>query len=278
MNSIIETLGYGLSRVFNGVTPLLNVLGPLPSLLLWSIFWGVIFLLVFARCSSQSAIRKVKEQIHAAVLESIIFRHDLILSLKAQGRMLCLTGAYLGRTLPPLLIVIPLCLPILGQLNRIYGYSPLALKQPAMLEITLTPSAATQEIGLREDSSLNVDGPLRDIRARKVFFKLVPLQSGTRELVITTNGTDAGKLTLVAGNVTTSKGVSAYSSAHWLTTLLYPHDASIVRDNEKIEEIKLTYPAASYSLLSFSLSWITIFLIVSLAAGFAASKFLKIEV
>ncbi len=256
----------------------LGWLPPLVSLSLWSVIFGVLFLLVFAKCSSQNAIRRIKVQIHAALLEAIIFRHDLVLSLKAQARMLKLTGAYMGRTLPPLLVLIPLCLPVLAQLNRLYGLDPLPVKQQTILTVTLTPEFASHEITLRDDPHFLIQGPLRDNDARKAFFRIIPIHEGILTARVLSDGNEIGAIQIHAGAVDAATGIASLISDRWSNTLFYPHDKSISRDATKIQELELSYPSASYQMLYFSFSWIVVFFVVSLVAGLAASKILHIEV
>ena len=256
----------------------LSWLGPTGSLCLISAICGVVFLLVFARFSNQAAIKRVKEKIHAAVLEAIVFRSDLKLSLKAQARMFLLSFEYIARALPPLLVLVPLCLPVLAQLNRVYGSSGLPVQKPAILEVHFQPSASLEALTIKGDDQVQVDGPVRDPSSKIAFYRVTPLKSGRSDITISSSGNEAAKIDVNALSEWTITGIATHLSNSWFSTLLYPSGSNWSRNDAIVSEVTLSYPAPSYSLFGLSMSWIVVFLVISLLAGLVASKILKIEV
>jgi hypothetical protein len=69
------------------------------------------------------------------------------------------------------------------------------------------------------------------------------------------------------------------SRTGWLTSLLFPNGGpDQVLASKRVERISLDYPEVSYNFLGIQLSWITIFLIVSMVVGYIGSRFLGVAV
>ena len=85
-------------------------MAPVWGLLFVSALSGILLLLVYGRISNQAAIRRTKKKIGGLMLEAVLYRRDLAVSLRAQARMFGQAFVYLGYALPPLVILMAPCL------------------------------------------------------------------------------------------------------------------------------------------------------------------------
>ncbi len=221
-----------------------------------------------------------------------MYRHDIGVSLKAQGRMLLYGAWYFIIAIPPLVVLIVPCLFLLAQLNARYGYDPLAPGTPAILSVKVEDPRELYRVQLEASEGLDVTPPLRIRDESTVLWRIEPRPgtSVTQGNVKLSLG-DSGKLyersiplhpstfAMQTGprESAFSKPIFVMSSVHWWMQLLYP-DFSIRPVADQIAEVAVTFPERKISLFGISTHWIVIFLVLSLVSGLAAAKVLRIEV
>ena len=111
---------------------------------------GVLMLVVFKYTSHQTAIKQTRDQIKANLIALSLFKDDVRVGLRAQGRILANAGKLLMFSLVPMLVMmIPMVL-VLGQLALWYQARPLRVGEEAVLAVDLSPAAenAVQNVTL----------------------------------------------------------------------------------------------------------------------------------
>lgn len=235
---------------------------------------------LFGKVSNQDAIRRVKEQIGAALLEVVLFRRDLSISLKAQGALLIGGIKYFLLAMGPVLILaIPFAL-ILGHINLRLGARPLAVGEEGILAVSVARGTDLRSIDIKAPLGVDVVGPVRVPKSSSLFWRLSPQRSETLNFEV--QGPSGSTLTeeLVASPHMTTLPAGIYlSKSDWLSQMLFPNGGSTQRiSTAPFQSIELTYPQRVYSFFGVEMSWITGFLIISIIAGYLGSRVLGISV
>jgi len=109
------------------LSSLLNRLkAPLAIVIVLSFGIGFLMVLLFGYTSDQKAIKIAKDQLKAHLLAVRLFRDQLPVVLGSYGKILRGTGRYLRLAFTPLLIVIVPLTFLIVQLDRYFGWTPLA--------------------------------------------------------------------------------------------------------------------------------------------------------
>jgi hypothetical protein len=257
----------------------LSAFNPLLSLTFVSVVIGLIFLFIFGKISNQKSLRRVKQQIHAAFFEAIIFRHDLGVSLRAQMVMLLGGVRYLLQAIPPILVLIIPTIFILGQLNLRYGYRPARIGEDLILTLKIVdPSQLYRITMINSPEGMQITPPLRIKSKSEVMWRITPTSGGDKEVVVRLG--DSGKelkTKIYVGGGNSLPEIESYNHTTWLSKMLYPGAAlDTVRD--LVASRVVTYPERKIAIGAFETSWIVIFFIVSLLAGIISSRILKVEI
>lgn len=263
------------TRIFDAVFFPLNLLGPSGSIIAISILAGIALLFVYGKVSNQKAIKKVKKGIAAGIYESVLFRNDLRVSLKAQGKMFLGGVKYFGLAIPPIIILSIPCLIILAQLNLRYGVRPLAEGESAIVSVGVKDDASLFSAELTAPEGVSVTPPLRDLDNHQVSWRLDAKTSLTTDITIKI----ADKTTtqkIFVGEAPTKIPSETHASS-WLQ-FFYPGSAIPKELKDLVTEIVIKYPAKEINVLGMNTDWLITFLVVSILAGIVGSKFLKVEI
>lgn len=147
-----------------------------------SIVTGIIFVVIYGKISPQDKIRNAKAQIKASLLESILYRHDIGTSLKAQFSSLIGGIKYIRFTvLPFIVLAIPGVLVLYGAYNW-YAYQPLAVGKSAVVTIQAAENA---ELNVGNNPTLEVEvGPLRVPSKGEASWRVRATAPGTKNFAI----------------------------------------------------------------------------------------------
>lgn len=253
-------------------------LDPFWGLLVASALSGVVLLMIYGKVSNQQKIKALKQKIYANILETVLYRHDLGLSLRAQGRLLKCSALYLLLAIPPLIVLLVPCLLLLAQLNLYYSNRGLEAGESAILKVSLADEKIIRDITLDASPGLEITPPVRSLTDKEIAWR------------VTAKSTEPQWFALKVGNGSAElreevhiRGqdgrINAILSKDWLTRLFYPVDklgASLAA--LPFRELSLSYPARDFNFLGFELNWLVVFFVVSLLSGVVASRYLKIEI
>ena len=271
-NSLITTLFSLL------LTPLAG-LKALWGLLAISIVAGIILVYIYGKISNQAALKRVKKRITAGIYESVLFRHDLPTSLRAQGGMLLGGVRYFGLAVPPLIVLLIPSLVILAQLNLRYGARALQPGEHAVITVNLANEDALFSTELSaQDATVQVTPPLRDLDAQSISWRVDASKAQATSpatLALAVNGVQVNE-PLFTGQQPAVLPTAQHTSPWW--QLLYP-GASLPQElRSQVRSITVTYPEQELSVAGITVHWLLLFVVVSIVAGLVASKAIGIEV
>jgi uncharacterized membrane protein (DUF106 family) len=259
---------------------LLVLLSRMPGWLsatLVSIISGVLFLLAYKYTSNQRAIKRVKDDIKANLLALKLFKDSAWVALQAQGRIL--EGAFellLFSLVPMLVMIVPVLL-ILGQLALWYQARPLRVGEEAVVTVKLKPGSpsAQGDIQLEPTSAVEATlGPVHVWSKDEVCWNIRASRPGYHRLVFHVDGQTAEK-ELAAGDgfMRVSKLRPGW---HWLDALLNPSEKPFAPDSP-IQSIEIDYPSRP-GWASGTDNWVIYWFLLSMAAGFAFRRPLRVTI
>lgn len=272
----MDHLNHLMTQFVDGVMWPFRPLGPTVTLLIVSILVGVVMLWLFGKTTNQSLLRHLKTRIKGHLLEMWLFQDDLGVTMRAQGKTLWNTMKYAACSLTALVVLmIPVVL-IMVQLQARYGWRPLQPGEDAVVTIAYaepTPLEAMNATVEASDGLAIETPPLRMPGERTVNFRIGAFDRGLHELKITTPDQQFTKTVQVGGGAPI---ISPMRASAWWNQLLYPIENATPPG--AIASVEVAYPTADVPLIGWNIHWIWIFLIVSIAAGFALKGIFGIEV
>jgi hypothetical protein len=273
----VDALNRLLTAVFDiGSRPFL-AFPPIWALTLLSLVAGVLLVAVFGRISNQHAIRTIRERIRGNLLGIHIYRHEIGVILRLQGRVVRDSLASMGYMVVPMLVVlVPLVL-VLAQLNLRFAVRPLLVGETAIVKARVrSPASLDEPITLMASSSgAEVETPgVRIPSEREVAWRVRATEPG-RHLVAVRIGGEVVEKVLVVGAPWGSVS-QRRTGGGLLDVLLYPGEPPIPTAF-KIESVDITHPALSLSVLGVKMDWLVLFLLLSTAFGFMFKGALGVE-
>ena len=277
MNSIVTVLtGIGSFFVKLLLLPFQG-LSPWVGLLVVSIVSGVVFLLVYGRVSPQKTIKRTKGKIYTNLLEAVIFRHDLLASLKAQGRMSVQAAIYFSLAVPPILVLLVPCLIILAQLEVRYGLRPLHVGESSLVDLKLADGSLLNEVRIAASDGIEVTPPVRVLETKEVALRVDARKPGIHTLKLEFPSKNISLEEKIAVEAKPERlGPGAYT--RWWKRLLYPSDLNLLPYANSVKELNVSYPGYELKLGGMQLHWLVVFAVVSILTGLVAAKCFKVEI
>lgn len=265
---------FGLMRVLiDGMLLPFRGLSPLVGLTLVSALFGVGMLVVLKYTSNQEKIEAVKRKIFASLFEIRLFNDDLRAILRAQWDVLRHNGTYLWLWLIPLLVMIPPLILLAGQLHFHYGYEGVEVGKPVVLEVQLAGQRGSKpEATLEVPEGLEIEqGPVWASPINELSWRLRPVEPGEYTVKVGLDGSTFEKQVSVGeGDILRRSPVRP--GPGFVDQLLYPAEAPLPA-SAPITSIGLDYPPGTGGIgWASELSWMLVFLVISLIFAFAFRK------
>ncbi len=272
-NSLVTTLFSLALQPLRGVSPVWGILTI-------SVIAGAILVVIYGRISNQAALKRVKRGIAAGIYESVLFRHDLRTSLRAQASMLFGGVRYFALAVPPLIVLLLPSLVILAQLNLRYAARSLQSGEHAIVSVNLKDEDALFATELiSNDNFLRVTPPLRDLDASRVSWRVDAVGAATKELPTTlalvVNGVQAEQ-PIFTGMQPDILPTSQHSLSWW--QFLYPGASVPMELRSEVRDITVGYPELVLRVAGIEVNWLLLFAAVSILSGLVVSKVAGIEV
>lgn len=260
----------------------LSRLSPMAQLVVVSSIVGVLFLLVFGRVSPQSRIRATKREISASILETVLFRSDILLSLRAQWRIVTASVRYFLLAVPPILVLLIPCILILSQLQLYFGSRGFQPGERGVLEVELREGGDLHSISAEPLGVVELSPPVRQAEPPRVFWGLKAGQGNSDQpaaVRIRLGEQDVVKGVALKEDSTTLSKIFTVERDSPVSRLLYPVQPPVEAGfGSTLKEVSVRYPVRDYRLFGMKLDWVVVFFVVSLVAGFVASKVLRVEI
>jgi len=279
MMTLVAVLNKVLTFLFAVVYEPLKWLGTFWSLVSISCLAGLLLVWVFGKVSNQEAIRRTRDRLSGELLGLRLFKDDLRVFFGMQFQVLVWTFRYLRHSLVPMLILMVPTILILIQLNYRYGLRPLRVGEQAVVKVRMrdaTVLAQGAELTLTAPANLKIetDG-VRIPELKEICWRVRGVSPGRFDLTVRRGQEQVTKQAAVGGRL---EGVSSLRTGeNWLASLLYPGEAPIPQQSA-IESIEIRYPELDILILGKHVNWLILFLVLSLALGYAFKGVLGVQI
>ena len=278
MPAVIQAFNSLVTSLFDLLFQPLGLMPPLWSLSLVSVATGLIMLFIFGRVSDQGKIRRAKERIQGGLLATRLFRDDLGVFFRVQGRIALDTSRYLKHSLKPMAVMILPVAVILVQLNGRYGLRPLEVGEPALVKIRVSDPALFEEstdIQLLAGEGVAVETPAVRIPAKaEVAWRVRPDREGAFTLTAWV-GEERVEKELLAGR----GGVmvtAARTGEGVFDMFLHPGEAPL--ESPFFRSMEVVYPPLEMEIAGWKVNWLVWFFVLSLVSGYLLKGLFGIEV
>lgn len=237
------------------------------GLLLLSVVVGAVLAIIYGRLVNQEKVAQVKTRIHAFISEAVLYRHDPVLTLKAQGALILSGFRYLSTSLIPLAILFIPSMLAFAALQTYYGYYSISENKEAELTITVADSVSPFDVSVSAKPESSISPPLRIPSAHQVVYRIS--QPAPVALTVGGNG--------MASEFDLSSLLSARApealSTFWLESLFFGSAKELPRG---IESVFVSKPVRIYSLGGIDLPWYVWSVAFIFVGGFGAARAFKI--
>ena len=248
---------------------------PLLLVLAASLVTGLLIVLIFRYTSDQKAIRRAKYQLQAQLLAVRLFQDQLRVVLRAYLRILLGTLRYVRLTLVSTLVMLVPLVPLMVQLDRYLGWTPLAPGTPFLLKARLAPDAL-QNADLQLPRGLSQTAiPVHIPAENEVVWRITAEREGSYRADVVVGGERFGKEVIVGDGLTRIS--AARWRGHFWRRLLESGEASLP-EGAPVEAISVTYLPRSLDLAFAEWNWIVVFFLASVASALVFKKVLHIEI
>jgi hypothetical protein len=270
----------GLNAAANAAGRVLFPIGYLPGWLsatLVAVATGVLMLVMFKYTSDQRAIKGVRRGIRANLLAVKLFRDNIGLGFRSQGRVLLGALRLLLFALVPILVMtVPMVL-LLAQLGLWYQAAPLPVGEEAVVTLkingdTESPMPAVEL--LPNDAVEDVSGPVRVTSQREVCWNVRGRRPGYHRLQFRIDGQTVEK------ELAVGEGVMRVSTERpgrdWLKVLENPREEPFGPESPA-RSIGVEYPPRP-TWASGTDTWVIYWFVVAMVAGFLLRGALKVNI
>lgn len=257
------------------------------SLLVLSALTGVIALLAYKYTSNQRAIGKVHDDIRAALLAAKLFKDDIRVTLRAQGKLFTAATKLFLLSLQPLAVmIIPMAL-LLAQMAPRYEWQPLRVGD----EVTLYADLATQDarntppIELASGPGVELlEGPITFYGAKfkdfpevhRVYGRLRVVQNGRLNVTLRSGNVAVAKELMVSDRPHSRMSPIRAGASFWDQLLFAVEKPAAAGEPIQKVWIEPVRPGVM-SLFGLKLHWVIWWLILSMIIALLVKPFLKVQ-
>lgn len=257
------------------ISSLFSISAPAALVLAISIVVGLLMVVLFRYTSNQKAIRIAKDQLKAHLLAVRLYQDQLPVVLASYGRILRGTGHYLRLAFTPLLIVIIPLTFLIVQLDRYFGWTPLAPGQSFLVTARAGKAEDLDTLSLQLPDELKTTAPAVRIPADKeVVWRVEAAKDGAYDLKVSAPDHVAEKSLLVSSALA-RVSPERLQAPYWKRMFVSGESALA---GGPVQSIAIDYPVRTIAFAGLEWNWIWLFFVLSLAAGFLFKSILGIEI
>ena len=253
MWAVVSTV---LNAPFNALFWLVHWLPPEWQVAVLALPGALFALAVYKLVSRQEAIRDAKEKIIAHLLELRLFRDDMRVLLRAEGRVFLNIGRYLGHSLLPMAVMLPVFLLLLIQIESRFAFRGLAPDEQVLVTVGVASDRPVSRVpvSINAGDGLRVATPaLRADTTSEIYWRIRAVSAGLHDLKLSVGGEQAQRT--VKADAAGGAMTMAYRASD-IRTLLYPLAASLP-SNGPLATVAIDYPRARGEFAGLSsTSWI----------------------
>ena len=270
VNSICNTLGDLLLSPFRGENPW-------PAMLAISFVTSIAFVWAFKVFSNQRALKRKKGRMMARALELLIFRHDMVVSVTAFGRLAVANLSYLGELLKPIAVTLIPALLVLIQISCWYEYRPFAVGDPILVQVDFSDDfpVMSEEVQFVPSEGLEVEiESLRIPALNQLNWRLLAEADGFHWIDVKSD-TKSIRKEIVVGNRFLKVSDRRVSGGFW-SEMFYPAEPPIGNAGP-IEQIYVQYPRRQLFVAGVEVPWVIAFLLLTMLFGLLIGRVLKVS-
>jgi hypothetical protein len=248
---------------------------PAYGLAVISFLTGLAAVLVFRYVSNQDTMRRIRNRLHAHLLEFRLFPDQLGVVSRAYGRILRLTLIYLTYNLKPLAILLLPLVILMVQLDLRFSRMPVQPHDSFILKAKLAGPGALDSDSLRLPQGLTLTAPPVNVPALKeVDWRIRAEACGVFSPAVVVAGQTFAKQVVVSNEITALPAERAPAGVvEWF---LNPVEQPLPRGGP-LRSLQVNYAPRSIDLGYFATNWLVFFLVVSLVSGLIFKVVLGIE-
>ncbi len=268
-----------LNKVFDILFLPVRGLGPWAAMILVSLLTSFLMLLIFRHTSNQAGIKKEKNRIKAHLLELRLFKDNMGVQLKAQGRILLANFKYVGHNMRPMLVMIVPVLLILIQLNLWFGAASLKPGDSVLVKVRLAEGKYPSEVpaALAASGELEIETPpLRIEDEAEIDWRLLAKTVGEGRLTLTVGGETIVKSASVGA--TRLSPIPTLKPGHNLLDQIFNPGEAPLPSSSVVRSVEVRYPSAAMRLFGMNIHWLIVYFILSIAFGYAFKGLFKVEI
>lgn len=228
---------------------------------------GLAMLVVFKHTSNQRGIKAARDEIKASLLAMKLFKDNVGVTLRAQGRILVGAVRLLVCALVPVAIMVLPMTMLLAQLALWYQARPLQVGEEAVMVMKLngTPGSSWPKVYLQPTDAFEVAvGPVHVPKNREICWSIRARAAGLHHLVFRVASHNLDKeLAIGDGFMRVSTLRPSWS---WSDALLNPWERPFASDST-VQSIEIDYPNRP-SWTSGTDTWVIYWFIVSIVVAF----------
>jgi uncharacterized membrane protein (DUF106 family) len=249
---------------------------PLAIVIVVSLVVGLLMVVLFGYTSDQKAIGVAKDQLKAHLLAVRLYRDQIPVVMGSYGKILRGTGRYLKLAFKPLLyVIIPITL-LIVQIDRYLGATPIPPNTPFLLTVHTTGGDALSDATLGLPPEITMSAPPVHVPAEnEIVWRLVGSKEGKYEVKIVAGGQSVAKVVCVGGDMPRISTVRL--RGHFWERMFSSAEPALAEDSP-IESISINYPDRNIEVAGYAMSWIWLFFILSMVAGFIFKELLGIKI
>lgn len=249
-----------------------------------SFLTGILFLYLFKKTSNQTAIKKVRDQMRASMLEIRIFQHDLGVVFRAQGRIFLQTSVYLRYSLVPIVFI---CIPlifIVAHFNLYFGYRALKVDEATIISVQLKEgeNITAEDFQIIFPSDVAVETPPVFIRSlNRIEWRIRPKSRGIHSSFYKFKDNNKAFMT----NLSVSDSVIPVSpvkpSCDIVNIIANPTSSLFdlcYGKSSFIQQVRINYPARLGAFFGWNVHWLIPFFILTLIFGYAFKGIMGVEI
>ncbi len=262
-----------VNSIMDALMAALGYLPPEAALAAFSVLTALAALALFKVASRPERIAVARDRALARVMELWLWREDAVGGLFSVGRAMAASLIYFSVMLRPLAVsLVPMAL-LLVQAHEWFGPRSLRQGEAVMVVVRAERAGVVEGLALAaEGGGLRVEASVATPEACERVWRVRAGQTdGTFRLRLSGAGVDDVKRLCVDGGL---RRVTAQRGRGFWNRVLYPGEAPL---RGAVEHIGVAYPVADYNYFGIRADWLTALLALSLCAGLALKKPMRVE-
>lgn len=243
------------------------------SLLISSLIFSAIFVFAYRAVSSQKRIKAARNSIRTAILEAVVFRRDAKVCLRAQAALFWGGLRYLGLAIIPVAVLLVPGTILISRMYLAIGIEPLKAGSTFLVHGKVENPSSLSSLEVTGDERLSVGPLVRSPRDGEFVARVAvtnPVVPSNAVLTVrTASSTPSGLPVKIDGADYFPRELT--SRAKW-DSILLPAGQLLFTNDGSVTSMWIQYPERMLSIFGHQVSWLVLFVILTLAWGYGVAR------